>query len=67
MKAMAGERKIIGWTFWVTLQRGPIEITAHGRDEGYTVVIQRAERILLAAEAVWKAEHSKNTVIREAS
>lgn len=58
MKEMAGDRKITGWTFWVTLRRGPIEITAHG-DENYAVVHQRAERILLAAEAAFEREHAK--------
>jgi hypothetical protein len=58
MKQMAGDKPIIGWTFWVTLRRGPIEITAHGSDN-YTTVLQRAERILLAAEKAFKAEHQE--------
>lgn len=57
MVAMAGSRKIIGWTFWVTLRRGPIEITAHGSDN-YTDVLQRAERILLASETAFEREHA---------
>ncbi|WP_439398455.1 hypothetical protein ACRQ5Q_14405 [Bradyrhizobium sp. PMVTL-01] len=58
MKRMAEENKakIIGWTFWVTLRRGPIEVQAHG-DENYAIVHQRAERILLAAEATFEREH----------
>jgi hypothetical protein len=55
---IAEDDKIIGWTFWVTLRRGPIEITAHG-DENYTIVLQRAERILLASEAAYNREHAK--------
>jgi hypothetical protein len=58
MQEMAGDEKITGCTFWVTLKRGPIELTAHG-SENYTNVLQRAERILLAAEKAFKAEHQE--------
>jgi len=60
MQEMAAEksRTITGWTFWVMLERGPIKITAHG-SENYTTVLQRAERILLAAEAAHKREHAE--------
>lgn len=57
-EGIAKDDKITGWTFWVTLKRGPIEIQAHG-DENYTIVLQRAERILLAAESAWAREHGK--------
>ncbi len=55
MKSMA-DSDIVGWTFWVKLRRGPIEITAHGSDN-YTDVLQRAERILLASEVAHEREH----------
>lgn len=61
MKSMA-DSKITGWTFWVTLRRGPIEITAHGSGN-YTDVLQRAERILLASEAAYHAEHGTSQEI----
>lgn len=53
---IAKDDKITGWTFWVTLRRGPIEIQAQG-NENYTTILQRAERILLAAEAAYNFEH----------
>lgn len=58
MEAMAKSRKITGWTFWVTLRRGPIEIQAHGSDMTYAEVERKAERILLASEAAFSAEHN---------
>jgi hypothetical protein len=57
----AGEkgRKIAGWTFWVMVRRGPIEITANGTDITYGEVFKRAERILYAAEYAFEHEHGE--------
>lgn len=58
MQEMAEGRKIVGWTFWVMVRRGPIEITANGADITYGEVFKRAERILYAAEYAFEHEHA---------
>lgn len=52
-------REVTSVELWVVLERDGIKVTAHGKDETYQEVFERAKRIMSRCHIISQQEHMR--------